>query len=61
MWVFVFILPQFFPNLAQQKTIMNNNQLPPFFKSWKGFYIFVVGFLVFLILLFQLITTHYKP
>jgi hypothetical protein len=38
-----------------------SNQLPPFFKSWKGFYFFVVGFLVFLIVVFQLITTYYKP
>jgi len=33
---------------------------PPFFKSWKGMYIFVLAFLGLLILLFQIITTVYK-
>jgi glucose uptake protein GlcU len=39
----------------------NNSQKPPFFKNWKGLYLFVLGFLAVLIILFQLLTTTYKP
>lgn len=33
---------------------------PPFFKSWKGWYLLVVGNLIFLILLFYLFTRYYS-
>jgi len=38
----------------------NNLQKPPFFKNWKGLYLFVLGFLAFLIILFYLLTDTYK-
>lgn len=33
---------------------------PPFFKSWKGAYIFVIAFLLLLIVLFYLFTIAYS-
>jgi len=38
----------------------NDLKKPPFFKSWKGLYLFVLGFLGLLILLFYLLTNNYK-
>jgi solute:Na+ symporter, SSS family len=39
----------------------DNQSKPPFFKSWTGMYIFVPGVLVFLILLFVLLTQYFAP
>ena len=33
---------------------------PPFFRSWTGMYALVLGVLAFLVLLFHLVTQHYK-
>jgi hypothetical protein len=33
---------------------------PPLFGSWKGWYLLVIGFLLFLILFFLYITTRYS-
>ena len=33
---------------------------PPFFKSWKGVYLLVVGFLIGQILLFSILTQAYQ-
>jgi len=35
-------------------------QKPPFFKNWKGLYLFVIGFLAILIILFKLLTNSYN-
>ena len=35
-------------------------QQPPFFKTWKGMYTFVLAFLATLILLFHLFTKIYE-
>ena len=32
---------------------------PPFFKNWKGMYWFLVGFLIFQIIIYYLITIIY--
>ena len=36
-----------------------NIDKPPFFKKWKYLYIFVVGWLAFLVLLFYLFSISY--
>ena len=36
-----------------------NTEKPPFFRSWKGLYIFVIAVEAFLILLFYLFTNMY--
>ena len=33
---------------------------PPFFNSWKGWYLLVIGNLAFLIILFYLFTRYYS-
>ncbi|WP_256012093.1 hypothetical protein [Desertivirga xinjiangensis] len=38
----------------------NKEGLPPFIKSWKQFYLLIVVWLVFLILIFSLITSIYS-
>ena len=36
------------------------NESPPFFKSWNGVYVFLMGNLFFLILLFYLFTRLFE-
>ncbi len=36
------------------------DEKPPFFKSWKTWYLLVIGFLVVLIILFYLFTKHFS-
>ena len=33
---------------------------PPFFESWRGMYLFVLGVLAVLVLLFSLLTLAYR-
>jgi hypothetical protein len=56
MWLTIF-----FSEFSDIKKLTMDNQSPPFFKTWKGFYLFVVGFLALLVIIFQLITSYYKP
>lgn len=35
-------------------------ELPPFVKSWKQFYRLLVGWLIFLILIFYLFTKYFE-
>lgn len=37
----------------------DNKEKPPLFKSWTGWYVFVVAFLVVLIVLFYLFTQKF--
>lgn len=37
----------------------DDNDKTPLFSSWKGWYIFVIGFLVLLIILFYLFTKRF--
>ncbi|MCH7973492.1 MAG: hypothetical protein IH949_06340 [Bacteroidetes bacterium] len=39
---------------------LNENEKPPFFKSWKGWYFLVLGNLAFLIILFYLFTKVFE-
>jgi hypothetical protein len=39
---------------------MTKNDKPPLFKSWKGWYITVIVFLVVQIILFAMITEHFR-
>lgn len=36
-----------------------DNDKAPFFKSWTGWYVFVIGFLLLLIILFYLFTKRF--
>jgi len=36
------------------------NNKPPFFKNWNGWYISLIAFLVVLIVLFYLFTENFK-
>jgi hypothetical protein len=36
------------------------DEKPPIFKSWKSWYVLVVGFLVLLIILFSFFTKHFS-
>ncbi|HZM68915.1 MAG TPA: hypothetical protein VFB95_00945 [Candidatus Cryosericum sp.] len=42
----------------KERQIMQDR--PPFFRTWSAVYGLVLGFLAFLILLFQLFTRHYR-
>jgi hypothetical protein len=37
-----------------------DQDLPPFVKSWKQFYYLLIGWLVFLILIFYIFTWYFK-
>jgi len=37
----------------------DDNDKAPFFSSWNGWYVFVIGFLVLLIILFYLFTKRF--
>ncbi|MET1054539.1 MAG: hypothetical protein ABWY16_04465 [Pedobacter sp.] len=38
----------------------NNLDLPPFVKTWKQFYLLLVGWLIFLIAAFYLFTKYFQ-
>jgi len=38
----------------------NKDSKPPIFKSWTGWYLLVIGNLIFLIIVFYLFTIAYK-
>ena len=42
--------------MAEERDDIKNVSGPPFFKSWKGMYIFLLGFLLFQIIVYYLIT-----
>jgi hypothetical protein len=44
---------------AENKMQENTNDKIPLFKSWKGWYIFVLAILLFLILFFYFITKRF--
>jgi len=37
----------------------HDNNKPPLFRSWNGWYAFVIGFLLLLIILFYLLTKRF--
>ena len=43
-----------------QEGMSNSEEKPPVFKSWKGWYITLIGVLSVLILLFYLFTNHFS-
>jgi len=45
---------------VKSKDKIPTKDLPPFFKSWKGMYIFVLGFHTLLILAFYLFTKFFE-
>lgn len=46
--------------MVKQDDFDNRDDLPPFFKSWKGLYLFVLGHLVFLMAAFYLFTKFFE-
>ena len=38
----------------------DQNNKPPFFKSWTSWYVLVIGFLILLIILFYLFTKTFS-
>ena len=38
----------------------NPREEVPLFRSWTGWYIFVIGFLIFLVILFSLFTKYFE-
>lgn len=48
------------PEQNPPETEKEEELLPPFMKSWKNLYILVIGNLVFLIIIFYLLTKIYS-
>lgn len=46
--------------MTEENKDLEAEEKPPFFKKWKGWYLLVLGNLVFLIILFYLFTNHYS-
>lgn len=46
--------------MAKESVEQEAEEKPPYFKSWKGWYLLVIGNLIFLIILFYLFTIHYS-
>lgn len=45
---------------AGQETDQQGQELPPFVKTWKQFYRLLIGWLVFLILIFYAFTKYFE-
>jgi len=43
--------------MKPQKT---NQELPPFVKTWKQFYLLLIGWLAFLIVMFYIFTRYFE-
>ncbi|MFM9907887.1 MAG: hypothetical protein ACKVOW_00990 [Chitinophagaceae bacterium] len=42
------------------KSSNNDQEKPPLFKNWKGWYLMVILFLMVLIVVFYLVTKHFS-
>lgn len=46
--------------MKPENPLQNEQELPPFVKTWRQFYRLLVGWLVFLILIFYAFTKYFE-